>query len=240
MIDHYDWPGGREAMLRFGPATGPVVIAAMPLFEEANRTRAFMVSILRGLAERGIGGMLPDLPGAGESLVPTECTTLMQMREAFESAAELLDGEGRVIYSVAIRSGALLDTFALAFGRWQLAPMNGESLLHDLHRIRQASSDVERRKFDPLGFLGGDSGPPMEIAGNLVSHHLLGELHGSMPFSTQEGVALRIVRLESDPGPADRKVAGSPLWRRNEPDNDPALAQLLAEDIAAWIATCAA
>ncbi|RYD50253.1 MAG: hypothetical protein EOP60_12200, partial [Sphingomonadales bacterium] len=60
MIDHYDWAGGREAMLRFGPATGPVVIAALPLFEEANRTRTFVVTLLRALAERGIAGALPD------------------------------------------------------------------------------------------------------------------------------------------------------------------------------------
>ncbi len=39
-------------MLRFGPADGLVVVAALPLFEEANRTRAFMVTILRALAER--------------------------------------------------------------------------------------------------------------------------------------------------------------------------------------------
>ncbi len=43
-IDHYDWSGGREALLRFGPDTGPVVILALPLFEEANRTRTFAVA----------------------------------------------------------------------------------------------------------------------------------------------------------------------------------------------------
>ncbi len=69
MIDHYDWPGGREAMLRFGPTNGPVMIVAPPLFEEANRTRAFVVTILRALAERGIASALPDLPGTGESLL---------------------------------------------------------------------------------------------------------------------------------------------------------------------------
>lgn len=41
-------------MLRFGPAAGPVVVVALPLFEEANRTRAFAVAILRALAERGV------------------------------------------------------------------------------------------------------------------------------------------------------------------------------------------
>src|SRR3954469_12418228 len=76
VIDHYDWAGGREAMLRFGPDTGPVVIAAMPLFEEANRTRAFIVTILRALAAQGIASALPDLPGTGESLIETEHASL--------------------------------------------------------------------------------------------------------------------------------------------------------------------
>jgi hypothetical protein len=49
---------------------------------------------------------------------------------------------------------------------------------------------------------------------------------------------LRTVRLDTDPKPADRHVPGIPLWRRAEPDNDPALAALLADDIADWIATC--
>jgi hypothetical protein len=40
-FDTYDWPGGREAKLRFGPDSGSIVIVALPLFEEANRTRQF-------------------------------------------------------------------------------------------------------------------------------------------------------------------------------------------------------
>ena len=49
---------------------------------------------------------------------------------------------------------------------------------------------------------------------------------------------LRTVRLDTDPKPADRHVPGTPLWRRAEPDNDPALAAILADDIADWIAAC--
>ena len=63
-IEHYDWAGGREAMLRFGPDE-PRVIVSLPLFEEANRTRAFAVTLLHALAARDIGGLLPDWPGHG-------------------------------------------------------------------------------------------------------------------------------------------------------------------------------
>ncbi|MES2444762.1 MAG: hypothetical protein V4574_18215 [Pseudomonadota bacterium] len=204
MIDHYDWPGGREAMLRFGPAGGPVVVAALPLFEEANRTRAFVVTILRGLAERGIASAVPDLPGTGESLVPTAEAGLAAMREAFAA----VPGD----YTLAIRSGALLDAGARK-GRWQLSPQPGADLVRELDRLRQVGAS-------------GDYG------GNLLSPGLLAELEGA------EAGTARVVRLESDSKPADRKAPGAPLWRRAEPDNDPALAALLADDIATWVRGC--
>ena len=48
----------------------------------------------------------------------------------------------------------------------------------------------------------------------------------------------RVVRLEGDSASADLHVAGSPLWRRAEPDNDPALALALADDLADWVRRC--
>jgi hypothetical protein len=211
LIDHYDWAGGREAMLRFGPDTGPVVIAALPLFEEANRTRAFAVTILRALAELGIASALPDLPGQSESLAPTEAVRLAHLRDAFAAATR---HTGRIAYALGIRSGALLDVTAMLGGRWHLAPTTGPELLRELERQRQTGN-------------GADYG------GNMVSPVLLGELPTA-------GVAAqsRTVRLETDARPADHRVAGAPLWRRAEPDNDPALAALLAEDIAAWVGAC--
>jgi hypothetical protein len=215
VIDHYDWAGGREAMLRLGPDDGPVVIVALPLFEEANRTRAFAVTIMRALAERGVASILPDLPGTGESLVATEDATLVAWRQAFAAAAT------GAVASVAIRSGALIDTDAAVAGRWHLAPQSGAMLVRELDRIRQSG--------------GGDSDDAMvEIAGNRLSRRLLDELQSATPSADRT----RTVRLANDAQPADHKVEGSPLWRRAEPDNDPALAALLADDIAAWVRTC--
>jgi len=59
-----------------------------------------------------------------------------------------------------------------------------------------------------------------------------------LPASSTQ--AVRTVRLETEAKPADAKLPGSPLWRRAEPDNDIAFAQTIADDIAQWIATCAA
>jgi len=210
LIDHYDWAGGREAMLRFGPATGPVVVAALPLFEEANRTRAFVVTILRALAERGIAGALPDSPGQSESLASTASIRLADLRDAFAAAVR---HTGAAAYALGVRSGALLDVTAALGGRWHLAPQSGAELFRELERQRQAG--------------GGD-----DYAGNRIAPALLGELQGA-------GVARgRTVRLESDAKPAALKVAGAPLWRRAEPDNDATLAVSLADDIAAWVRTC--
>ncbi|NIJ20500.1 hypothetical protein FHS95_002192 [Sphingomonas naasensis] len=211
MIDQYDWAGGREAMLRFGPDTGPVVVAALPLFEEANRTRAFVVTILRQLAERGIAGALPELPGQGESLLPTEAATLADLRAGFAAACARFDKA----YAFAVRSGALLDTQAESAGRCHLVPTTGAELVRELGRLR--------------GLNDGNN-----YAGNLLSPALLTELETAMP------AAARTMRFEGDARAADVKLQGAPLWRRAEPDNDPALAHLLADDIAAWVRACEA
>lgn len=232
-IDHYDWSGGREALLRFGPDTGPVVILALPLFEEANRTRTFAVGLLRRLAEQGIAGLLPDVPGQGESLVPLAGLSVPRMADAPTALSHRCLANGRRAYAVGIRSGALLDTLAPCSGRWHLAPQDGDSLLRDLHRTwRAAGNDGDREAM----MYGADA---VEIAGNVLSPNLLTSFSAAAPFD-QPGTPRRVVRLSSDPAPADRHVDAAPLWRRAEPGDDPALADLLAYDIAAWIAACEA
>ena len=216
MIDSYDWAGGREAMLRFGPATGPVVIAAMPLLEEWNRTRAFVVTLLRALAERGIASVLPDLPGHGESLATLP--DLPQLRHAF--AAAMYAGPSRAVLSV--RSGTLLDVGIADMRRWHLAPVNGRDLLRDLDRVRLASGEEPRDG-------------TVTIAGTPLTAAFLQSLE-----QAEVGADAHTVRLTTDPRPADRHLDGTPLWRRAEPGNDPALAATLADDIAEWLARCVA
>lgn len=203
MLQSYTWAGGQEFCIRFGPDTGPLAIAALPLFEEANRTRAFTVTILRALANRGIASLLPDFPGTGESLVTTGDTTVSMMREAYRALAD--DHPGA--FGIALRSGALLDMTATLAGRWHLAPQTGAGLLRDLNRIRAMSAASD-------GY-----------AGNILSDAMLADLAEAMPASNAHV--------------AQPEIAGAPLWRRAEPDNDVVLAQRLADDIADWIASCA-
>jgi hypothetical protein len=229
VIDHYDWAGGREAMVRFGPATGPVVIVGLPLFEEANRTRTFAIGLMRRLAVCGIASALPDLPGQGESLVATEHAMLAGWRTAFAAAAAHIDG--RRIFSLAMRGGALIDHDVSLSGRWHLAPAVGSALIRELLRA-QAVSGVQIN-IDLSD--ASDLAAPILISGNRVARPLLRDLNGASPV--REG-NVRVVRLATDPAVADLKVEGAPLWRQAEPGDDPALADLLSADIADWIAQC--
>ena len=238
MIDWYDWAGGREAMLRFGPMEGPVVVAAMPLLEEWNRTRAFTVTLLRFLADRGVASVLPDLPGHGESLVDIADLTMLRLAEAREAVTDRMADEGRSTVALGIRSGALIDHGALHVGRWHLAPVTGADVLRDLHKVWLAGErrPVDGRSLDAMMY-GDDD--PVTVAGTPLSSDFLSSLIVAEPFD-QPTIPRRVVRLATDPRPADRHVDGPALWRRAEPGNDPALAATLADDIASWITTCVA
>ncbi|KQR81295.1 hypothetical protein [Sphingomonas sp. Leaf343] len=211
-------------MLRFGPDDGPVVIASLPLFEEANRTRAFVVAVLRVLAVQGVGSILPHWPGTGESLIETQDARLMAMRAACEALVEQIT---RPAYALGVRSGTLIDASAPVDGRWHLSPVEGETLLRELARTRPG--------MDVATLL--EANEPVELAGNLLSPTMLSDLANARVYDG-EHVPRRVVRLDSDPRPADLKMAGAPLWRRAEPGSDRALAERLASDIAAWVRSC--
>ena len=191
------------------------------------------MTICRALAKRGVASVLPDLPGQGESVVPLEETDLDQMRDAIMAlTAEISTADHA--YAVGLRSGALLDPYGMFAGRWHLAPVEGEAQLRDLLRTALAGGGL------PAGsdiYALTDSEEPLQIAGNRISSDMAVNLLGALLYD-EPGIPRRVIRLDTDPRPADRHVPGTPLWRRAEPDNDPALAALLAEDIAEWIAVC--
>jgi hypothetical protein len=227
VIGHYDWAGGREAMLSFGPADAPVVALVLPLFEEANRTRALGVAMLRALAEQGVAGVLPDLPGAGESSKRLEDIGLSDWPEALSAA---IGGHAHV---AAMRGGCLIAGNVPARSHWYFAPQTGEAAVRELVRARQVAAREAGESFDPANI--DRDGGPLEFAGNRLPRPLLRALAASEPDMASP---CRVVRLEADPGSADLHVVGSPLWRRAEPDNDPALAEALAADLADWVRRC--
>ncbi len=228
MIDHYDWAGGREAMLRFGPAGGPVVVMLPALFEEHNRTRAFAVTICRMLADRGLASVVPDLPAQGESLIPTQDATIDQWQMALQGLLEAQTAISSVILA-SIRGGAIVLNETGLSGAWRLSPVTGEGVLRDLMRARAVAGDTVQALDDQ----------PIEASGNVVGRAMAKAL-GSAVSLPIPCVPLRTVRLESDTASADLKVPGAPLWRRAEPGNDPALAALIADDLADWVRQCVA
>lgn len=221
-------------MLRFGSEAGPLVIVALPLFEEANRLRGFAVTLCRALADSDIASVLPDVPGQGESLTDLRSCTLANMRSAMAAAGAALGRSDRNLpYSVALRSGALLDQDLAKAGRWLFSPQSGANLVQVLERIKRTS---DRLGPGAPGEQDPDT-PLVEIAGNRVPARLLESLRTERADGDGD-LPQRIVRLSHASQPANHLVEGSALWRRAEPGNDPALAALLASDIVAWIAAC--
>lgn len=231
MIDRYAWAGGTEAWWKHGKAGQPLVIAALPPFEEFNRTRALMMRALMQLTVHGISVALPDLPGTGESLIATEEARLRDWRLAFAASVNEARRDHPEVHGVAIRAGALIDAQADVASRWRLSPQDGASLHRELGRIAKAAAleDGATVEWPPQAGV-------VEIAGNFISNDLLAELEAASLNSTEP---VRVVRLTGDSAPADRHIDGAPLWRRAEPDQDLDLADALADDIADWIARCA-
>ena len=149
-------------------------------------------------------------------------------------AAAVRSRAGPRVFTFAIRSGALLDADADVAGRYHLSPMAGADLRRELIRARQASAREAGEPFDPAT-LDAATGP-VELAGNLIAPAFLAELTTATALNAPPSAPSASKPKPSRP---TAKLSGSPLWRRAEPDNDPALAQRVADDIAAWIATCA-
>lgn len=211
MNETYQWRGGTEMLLRHGVGS-PVTFLILPaLFEEANRMRRFTVSMMRNLAARGVGTILPDLPGTGESDVHLRNTSLQDWRDAVSALIEQASG------TIAIRGGALLDG---AFNRrWRLAPDNGERLLRDMTRATAFSEGLSAADIDRRA-----RAEPTRIAGNLLSPEFYTALYAAVPV---EGAHITTVE-------------GPKLWRTAEPGDDPEFTRWIADDIAVWTNRCGA
>lgn len=195
-------------MMRIGE--GPALLFLPPLFEEMNRTRAFMATTMRALAADGFACWLPDLPGTGESERALEEVAWEDWRDAADAAF----GAAGAVATVALRGGALLDRASPV--RWRFAPAPGASLARDLSRAGLMTE-------------GGGGYAPSET--------LLMPLGEAEP---EPGDRVRTVRLVTDRAEAGLKLEGPPLWRRAEPQNSYELAGTIAEDIVKWVRACGA
>lgn len=225
--DSYAWRGGREAMLRFGEDSWPTFLVLPPLFEEANRTRATLVALMRFLAngEDPIASILPDLPGTGDSPIATVDARFEDWADAINALAETLP---RPRLTLAVRGGALLDACVDADARYRLEPVDGARLLRDMVRATSISSDLKTSELEARARL-----EPTRLAGNLIHPALFDALHGA---TVAEVSNVRTARL--GPG-GDVELLGAPVWRRAEPDMEWAQVADMAEDVFCWVNRCA-
>ncbi len=213
MSEAYSWRGGAELMLRHSVNYPHQIIIIEPLFEEVNRCRRLLINVMRGLAANGIGSVLADLPGTGESHTDISAVSFSDWQEALSAVTQLV----KPVVIASLRGGALLDGGLAAKGYWRFAPETGTRIVRDLKRTQLSGSAL--------------------YAGHAISDDFLAALEGA---PTAPHLPLRTLRLESDAGAADAKLPGSPLWRRAEPGDDPELAAALVVDLTAWVKTCAA
>ena len=191
--------------------------------------RRFTVSVMRGLAERGIGTVLPDLPGAGESLTPLAEVSFDDWHEATASVVDIVRTESGRCLTVAIRGGALLDV--RADHGWRLAPETGERILRDLVRATALSSglsatEIDRRARTEATALAGQVASPTMFTG--------------LSAATLSNANAHTVRLTEDIGLRDGSLSGMRLWRSAEPGDDPAFEATTVKAIFDWSARCAA
>ena len=224
------FPLSSELIVREGPQHGPAVLFILPLFEEANRMRRTVRLAMRALAERGIGSLLPDLPGQNESLVPTVEASVSLWGEALRYIAEK---EQRPIVSAAIRGGALIDYSMLATATWRLAPVKGSALLKLMVTARIAADKEAGTAMTRDALMAEAVAHPIQLTGNWVSPRMVQELGEAVPESR---VPLREVQLGSTDEP--NEIVGTPLWLRAEPGEDAAMAKAIAKDIADWMRIC--
>jgi len=214
-FETFESDGRSEWLMRIGAADAPAIFFVPPLFEEMNRTRALIASVMRRLAAEGFGCWLPDLSGTGESERALGNVAWSDWRHDVTSAAAHIPEKAGKPLVASLRGGVLLDDGAAARGWWRFAPVDGLALQRDMVRA---------------GLAG------VEWAGYAPSDALKAGLAGA----TAAGVApLRSVRLATDAQPADLKVDGPALWRRSEPGTSDELAAALAADLAEWSRACA-
>jgi hypothetical protein len=197
-----------------------IVLILQPFFEEANRMRRTLALMARALDDRGFGVAIPDLPGMGEHPMGAVKVAVRDIETATKALCDALANYGRPILVASFRAACLFDALPRASANWRFAPEPGDRLVRTLMRTETPEESNETLIF---------------VNGQWVCRDFLDEL-SRLPLPDPS--RLRTLRLATDRTDADRHVEASPLWRHAEPGEDPALAELLAEDILQWAVTC--
>jgi hypothetical protein len=221
----YPFRDRAEFRLAIGdPVADRCVLIIPPLFDEMNRMRRVLVRVARLLTQRGIFVVLPDLPGTNESLAPLSGQTLAGWREAMIAAAQ---GCG-ISHIASVRGGGLIDAVYPELPHWRLAPVKGASLLKTMIRTRIAGEKEAGNSVSEAQLMAQAETAPIELAGNMLGPDMVAQLAIAEPVALAR---LTERKLGED-------IAGSPLWLRAEPQDDPAFAAAIATDLDRWSASC--
>lgn len=183
-----------------------------------------LVQAMRGLAERGLGSLLLDLPGCNESPAELEGQSLGTWRDAVTAAATQLGAT----HIAALRGGAHIDNGATDLPHWRLAPAKGSSLLKTMIRTRIAGDKEAGKATSEAGLMDAVETAPIELAGNLLGPAMVSELANAEPADVAQ---ITVRALGQD-------IAGSTLWLRAEPQDDPTMSAAIAADLDQWSASC--
>lgn len=266
LIPQYiDGPAGRLFLIHHVPDRRSAVraVVVLPAFaEEMNKARRQVALTARALTARGIGVLVPDLRGMGDSDGELGDATVTGLVDDVEAVVHYARTMGyRDIDFLGLRGGALLGV-ALQ-GRASQAParfvlwqpvLSGKTMINQFLRLKAAaglmadSAGVSVRELrEQLA-----AGNSVEVAGYELSPELvagfdaleLGDLHGAARVDW-----LQIGRADDTPLPAARRaldafaakgidcryrgLAGDPFWATAEIATVPELCGITADIVAA-------
>lgn len=216
----YQFDGQIEFCLYFGAGGDCTLLLIPPLFDEMNRLRHVLVSAMRSLAEQGINCALIDLPGCNESMAALESQSLVRWRDAVAACADVLG----VTHVAAFRGGALIDEGVAQLPHWRLAPAKGSMLLKTMIRTRIAGEKEAGNQISEAMLLETAQEQPIELAGNMMGPEMIAQLAVAEPAPLPQLVERKL----------GEDIAGSPLWLRAEPQDDPDFATNIAADLYRW------
>jgi hypothetical protein len=197
------------------------------LFDEMNRTRRVLVGAMRALGAYGVASFLPDLPGSNESQAKLVDQDIGRWRDAVAAAAERLEAT----HIASVRGGALIDGALPDAPHWRLVPAKGAGLLKTMLRTRVAGDREAGLTTTSEALMAEAKKHPVLLGGNWLGPSMVTQLGNAVP---PELAHLRTVSIGED---ADM-IAGTALWLRAEPQDDPAMALAIAADLDRWSASC--
>ncbi|VAW01196.1 hypothetical protein MNBD_ALPHA04-1256 [hydrothermal vent metagenome] len=221
--------GHSELCLKSGQSCSSQILLVPPLFDEMNRLRHILIDVMRDLATRGIGSILPDLPGTNESTQPQDHATLELWARALANYAEQAEN---ITHVASFRGGTLID-HKIGLPHWRFSPVKGSNLLRTMMRTRIASDKESGISTSMADLSQMAQSNTINLAGNLLGPEMFNQLNAAVPTDLAD---TRIVRLQSENKEADGNLAGGPFWLRAEPTADTQLTSAITKDLADWVA----